>query len=133
MTKSIEQQTGWKRSHPNMLLMNSDLLEKINEYSYVMSDIDFVDYAHARGCMNGAFKKGSSLRSYIEDHHLSYKKFLSETFYLENGNVMPQCDKESLWHCVCLGRASLEDCWEVYSGICSSSKKSEAPKQLLLF
>lgn len=133
MTKSIYEQTGWKRSHPNMLLMHdSDLLEKITEYNYDMSNAPFVEYASLRGCMSWAFKAGSSLRKYIAKHCLSRSEFLSDTLYLENGEKMSQVDKENLWKCIHLSRAHFQDCWEVYSGT-GSIKKSEEPKQAVLF
>lgn len=52
--RSIEQQTGWRRPHPQMLLQNIDLLQKVTSFDYDLLDPDFVQYAHARGCMNGA-------------------------------------------------------------------------------
>ncbi len=134
MTKSVYEQTGWKRSHLNMLLMHdSALLEKITEYSYDISNTHFVEYADVRGCMNWAFKDGSTLRKYIAKHYLTHSEFISDTtLRLENGKQVPQNDKESLWQCIHLGRAHLQDCWEVFSGI-DSSKKPEGPKQTVLF
>ena len=56
MAKTIYEQTGWKRPYPKMILMhNTDLLEKITDYDYNMTNLDFVRYAFSRGCMNGAF------------------------------------------------------------------------------
>ena len=52
--QTITQQTGWKRPHPQMLLQDIDLLQKITSFDYDLLDPDFVEYAHARGCMNGA-------------------------------------------------------------------------------
>ncbi|GHS85570.1 hypothetical protein AGMMS49957_01900 [Synergistales bacterium] len=52
--KTIEQQTGWKRTYPKMLTQDIDLLLKVTEYDYDLSDHDFVFYAISRGYMNGA-------------------------------------------------------------------------------
>ena len=52
--RSIEQQTGWRRPHPQMILQDIDLLQKVTTFDYDLLDPDFVKYAHARGCMNGA-------------------------------------------------------------------------------
>jgi hypothetical protein len=46
--KIIYEQPGWKRPHSNMICQNIDVLLKVSEYNYDLTDSDFRDYARAR-------------------------------------------------------------------------------------
>lgn len=46
--RTIEQQTGWKRSHPEMICQDLDVLLRITELSYDLNDMNFVHYFEGR-------------------------------------------------------------------------------------
>ncbi len=72
---TIEEQTGWRRSNPLQILGDSDILQKVTSYSYDLLNLDFVKYAHQRGCMNGAGKPSPLDPDYVaNDFDLQYEQ-----------------------------------------------------------
>jgi hypothetical protein len=146
---SIKRQTGWERSRPEMLLQDVTLLLKVNSFDYDLTNPDFVEYAHKRGCMNGAgypekcdpdyentknrlkhdpllqaeylrfIDPGSNvgqLRKWLRNHGATKEEFLrsEDMKYTLSGHLISDDDRLVTWKCICIARAQLQDCWEIY-------------------
>ena len=116
--RSIEEQTGWRRSHPLMLTQDEDVLSAITEFSYAEIE-EFMLYALFRGALNGAGKRGSGWRKLVMEHSITFEAFMAGDLLRTHLNGTPTSDDErrSLWRCICYARAKLQDCWEVFCGI----------------
>lgn len=135
---SVTDQTGWRRPHPQTLLQDVDLLQKIEVYTYNLKDPEFVRYAHSRGCMNGAgvpgendpdyteytLKHGSvtgdagQLRRWVRDTWRTIPEFIASRDLRTaiNGHVYSEEERRQFATSIRIARGQLQDCWEIYQG-----------------
>jgi len=94
--KSIEQQTGWKRPHPFMILQEPALLVKITKFNYDLEDMQFVRYFESRtGIRITACECGwEEVKKHWANHNLDLKVDTAH------------------WSGT---RARIQDCWEIYN------------------
>jgi hypothetical protein len=110
----------WTRSGPYALCQEVDLLPMIDEYDYDLTDIAFLDYCRSRGVLHLAGAPSSRRWDYFADYSKSKNDYLAdENFWFAQefkGKRHRYTEKElnSSWEIVVLGRAKLQDCWELY-------------------
>jgi DNA polymerase III subunit epsilon len=110
----------WLRPMPQALLQDPDLLLLVTDYDYDLADPGFQEYCRSRGVFHVAGEEGSKRREFFRNHALTKDAFLSD----ESFRVAQPLDgkryeyttheMEVAWEIVCLGRAQLQDCWELY-------------------
>lgn len=137
--RSIEQQTGWRRSHPQMLLQDIELLQKVTSFDYDLMDPDFVRYAHARGCMNGAGVPGKcdpdcathsqpekpfngdvgQWRRWVREHWRTFEEFMAgdDLRFTMEGKELSDEHRRVTWKCIRIARGQLQDCWEIFRSL----------------
>ena len=110
----------WARPGESALCQENELLIMVDEYDYDLSDKTFQDYCSARGIALVTGKPGSRRWEYMADYTKTKHDYLTDPsfqFALEfNGKRYRYTNKEmeTCWKIVLLGRAKLQDCWELY-------------------
>ncbi len=113
-------QKPWRRRAPQSLCQEIDLLSLVSEYDYDLHDSRFQEYCASRGVLHVAGKHGSGYWEYFSDFTKSDTEFFSDEsrrFAQEVGGKRHRYsddDLKSLWRIVIIGRAKLQDCWEIY-------------------
>jgi hypothetical protein len=111
----------WKRPGENALCQDSDLLIIVHEYDYDLSDSGFQGYCLARGVLHVAGKMGSKRWRYFANHNKKKDEFLSDPYFQYAEEVNGKSYKyaademEADWKTILIGRASFQDCWELYA------------------
>jgi len=111
----------WTRPGENTLCQDADLLILVGEYDYDLSDGDFQKYCEARGILHVAGELGSRRWEFFSDHRKLRSEYLKDPysqFAQEfNGKQYQYTDREMEigWEIILLGRATLQDCWELYT------------------
>jgi hypothetical protein len=111
----------WKRIGPNALCQEPELLLMVNQYDYDLADKDFQKYCENRGILFIAGDFGSkrwhifmhwnkSKDDYLADPYFQYAEEVNGKKYKYNNHEM-----DVQWRIIKLGRAKLQDCWELYS------------------
>ena len=115
-------QKPWSRTSSVCLCQDVELLALVYEYDYDLSDSNFRRYCERRGVLYVAGVPDSRYWDYFFDHSKSSQDFISDErlrFAEEvDGKRHRFSDSEihGLWKIVLLGRAKLQDCWEMYVG-----------------
>ncbi len=111
----------WSRNFPKSLCQDGDLLKMVTEFDYDLSNIEFQKYCIDRGRLNFA-KQGSRRWEFYEKHYLTEEEYLNDGYfhYAEeyNGKKYKYTDEElrTGWRLIMLGRATIQDCWEIFQG-----------------
>ena len=122
--KTVKRKTiskPWVRSGKYALCQEIDLLIMVDEYDYDLSDKKFQDYCLARGVLHVSGKIGSKRWQYFLDHRKSKNDYLTDPYFQyaeEVDGKRHQYTNEEMeigWKIMMLGRAQLQDCWELYS------------------
>ncbi len=109
------------RLGPDALCQNIEYLLLVSEYDYDLSDSQFQDYCSARGTLHVAGVPGSTRWKYLADHTLAKDEYRSDPYFqfaqeFEGKRHKYSPDEvEVLWKVMLLGRATLQDCWELYT------------------
>jgi hypothetical protein len=110
----------WTRRTPECLTQDPELLARITEYSYDLDDRSFRKYCAARGVLHVAGQRGSLRWRYMSDTRRGRDRFLSASAFQyaqeHNGERYKYTDAEmaTAWRILQLGRAALEDAWDLY-------------------
>lgn len=106
------------RMGPDALCQNTDILKLVTEYDYDVSDLRFQDYCSSRGVTPGGVH-GSTRWKFFADHSLSKQDYLANPYFHfaqefqgTRHTYTPE-EMESQWNVIFLGRAALQDCWEL--------------------
>lgn len=111
----------WTRSGPHALCQDPEFLILVDEYDYKLSDAGFVQYCASRGVLHVAGEAGSVRWRFFRDHRKNQKQFMAEPFFRfaeEHGGKRYQYTAEEMethWKIILLGRAVLQDAWELYA------------------
>jgi hypothetical protein len=111
----------WTRSGPKALCMEPDLLLMVDEYDYDLANKDFQEYCLNRGILGFAGDIGSKRWSFFLDFCKSKAEYLNDPYFQfaqeMNGKRHKYTDNEMEggWKIIKLGRAKLQDCWELYA------------------
>lgn len=109
-----------------------EFLWMVTEYDYDLADPAFRQYCVDRGTACGA-ALGSRRWDFFERHDLSKHDYLVDP-YFQNANEhegkrhrYTKDEMESGWKVIQLGRAVLQDAWEIYRSTADSAPRSMTP------
>jgi hypothetical protein len=111
----------WDRPGDSSLCQESDLLTMVSEYDYDLSDEGFQAYCSARGILHVAGEPGSRRWEYLADFRKTKNAYLDDSYFQFAQEVdgkqyrYTDSEMETGWKIILLGRAKLQDCWELYS------------------
>jgi hypothetical protein len=98
-----------------------ELLSLVNEFDYDLEDEGFQAYCEERGVLHVAGEAGSRRWKCFSRHNWTKEKYLADPFFQSAESVggssheyTPE-EMETGWKIIMLGRAKLQDCWELYS------------------
>lgn len=108
------------RMGPKALCQNIAYLMLVSEYDYDLLDPLFQDYCSSRGTLHLAGVPGSTRWHYFVDSSLTKDDYLANPYFQfaqefegTRHKYTPE-EMEVLWKVIFLGRAVLQDCWELY-------------------
>ena len=110
----------WKRAHPQGLCQDSGLLLIISDYDYDLSDKEFQAYCLDRGTLHIAGESGSKRWDFFLDHSKTNSEFMNDRYFQHAERTegkeyrFTEPEMEAGWTTIRLGRATLQDCWELY-------------------
>lgn len=110
----------WKRSGEHALCEDPDLLVLATEYDYELQEEAFRQYCVARGRLHVAGEPGSRRWDYFVEHTRTKDEYLADPYFhfaaTSHGEPYRFTDGELEigWRIIRLGRATLQDCWELY-------------------
>lgn len=122
-SKKVKRKTirkPWARPGKSALCQEIDLLFMVDEYDYDLFDKTFQGYCSARGVLHVTGELGSRKWDYMADYTKTKSDFLVEPFFQFAQEVdgkryrYTSDEMETGWKIVRLGRAKLQDCWELY-------------------
>jgi len=108
------------RIGPNALCQDTDYRMMVTEYDYDLADSQFQDYCSSRGTLHVAGEPRSTRWQYFADFSLTKDDYLADRnfqFAQEFEGTRHKYsaeDMEVLWKIMLLGRATLQDCWELF-------------------
>jgi hypothetical protein len=111
----------WVRPGDAALCQEADLLIMVSEYDYDLSDKTFQAYCSARGILHVAGEPGSRRWTYLADYWKTQNSYLADSYFQLSEEVdgkrhrYTDEEMEIGWSILLLGRAALQDCWELYS------------------
>ena len=107
---SLEDQTGWKRTYPQMICQDPDLLSKVNVFTYNLNDAGFVKYFISR---RGVKIDGEE--PLLTDPKAEQRYLASDDIrYIGTGQPVPMEDRLVTLKVYRIMRGQLQDCWELY-------------------
>ena len=127
MTKTIEEQTGWKRPAPLAICQEVEILLKVYEYSFDIHDKKFLKYITQR--------TGRTFNDRNIDYYINWteKEVMErqDLTYIESKN--PRYSEKPLekecrvfqWKLIRMTRGSFQDCWELWQFGKNSTKKTK--------
>jgi hypothetical protein len=110
----------WSRNAFGGLCQESEFLLLVEDYDYALSDVEFQEYCKERGVLHVAGKAGSTRWTYYVEFSKTKDDYLDDDYFhfAEESAVGRHryTDKklDVHWEIIQLGRARLQDCWEVY-------------------
>ena len=111
----------WVRPGESALCQEVDLLIMVSAYDYDLSDKTFQAYCSARGILHVAGEPGSRRWKYVADFRKTKSAYLADPhfqFSEEVGGKQHRYTDEEMetgWKIMSLGRAMIQDCWELFS------------------
>jgi len=111
----------WARPSGSALCQEPDLLIMVNQYDYDLSDERFQAYCSERGILHVAGDPGSRRWKYLADFRRTKSAYLADPYFQFAQEVdgkqyrYTDAEMETGWKIMLLGRAMIQDCWELYS------------------
>lgn len=112
----------WKRLGDG-LCQAEELVALVSQYDYDLAEKAFQEYCARRGRLHVAGEPGSRRWDYFATHTLSRNDYLADPYshFAEppaqgERYRYSERERESGWQVILLGRAALQDCWELYRG-----------------
>lgn len=121
-------QKPWVRPGDCALCQEHELLTMVSEYDYDLSDKKFQVYCSERGILNVAGESGSRRWKYLADYRKTKSTYLADPYFQFSEEVDQERyrytgeEMETGWKIMLLGRAKLQDCWELHSRESSSQR-----------
>lgn len=113
----------WTRPHPQALCQDLEFLEVVREFDYCLDNDSFQAFCRTRGVLHIAGVKGGRLWQYMAEHGRTREEYLRESEFRVaqewHGTRRPysEAELESGWAILQLGRAKLQDCWELFKAL----------------
>ncbi len=110
----------WKRPGANALCQETDFLVMVDEYDYDFASTDFQEYCLGRGTLSVAGEVGSRRWDYFLDYSITKGDYLEDPLHQYAEEVdrkqhrYTAHEMENGWTIICIGRAKLQDCWELF-------------------
>jgi len=110
----------WKRPGENTLCQETEFLVVVNRYDYDLSDPKFQHYCEERGVLYVASEPKTRRWDFFHHHDKSKKEFQEDPYFqfaeAHEGRRYRYTDEEmeTHWRIILIGRAKLQDCWELY-------------------
>lgn len=135
---SIQDQTGWRRPHPEAVCQDHDVLLRITQYDYDLEAPGFHMYhRERRGLLRGTgLPLDERVISFYRDHHKTKEQYIKEVGVVGRwgeektvGLVKTEKQLETEWLLVLLARAKLQDSWELWTtNRCVQSHENQGGK-----
>ncbi|MCK5606449.1 hypothetical protein KAR91_31395 [Candidatus Pacearchaeota archaeon] len=116
MTKTIEEQTGWKRPAPLAICQEVEILLKVFEYSFDIYDKKFRKYITQR--TGRTFNDGNidyyinwTEKEVMERQDFTYIKSDDPRY---SGKPLEKECRIFHWKLIRMTRGSIQDCWELW-------------------
>lgn len=113
----------WKRPGKLARCQDFNLLKLVNEFDFDLADPEFQAFCDKRAVLHVAGDLGGKYWSYFADLSKRRSDFINDkefqTAVRLNGNAYRYTPDEmdALWNVVHLGRAQLQDLWEVFVSV----------------
>ena len=110
----------WSRPRPEALCQDTDLLLLVSEYDYDLSSPAFQAYCRSRGVLYVAGEPGTTRWEYSEQHGRTKAEYLDNPYFQYaqevngRGHKFTKDEMETQWRVICLARAQIQDCWELF-------------------
>ena len=112
----------WRRPYEKSLFQGDiELLTKVEDFDYDLPSEDFRQYCRGRGVLHVAGKPGSKRWDFFANHGSTKAEYLKDPYFQFaqeiNGHryQYTQEEMEIGWKIIQLGRAQLQDCWELFT------------------
>mgnify|MGYP001576582002 CR=1 FL=1 len=111
----------WVRPGDSALCQDTDLLLMVREYDYDLSEKAFQAYCSARGILHVAGEPASKRWKYVADFRKTKSTYLTDLYFQFSEEVngkrhrYTEKEMEAGWKIMLLGRAKIQDCWELFS------------------
>lgn len=114
--KTIEQQTGWKRPHPEMICQDHEVLLRVHDYSYDLGNEDFTRYFISRtGIQIGKEEKPELARWLLTSPKAERWLLESPDYKYLNGEMVPFGQEREIDIKISrILKGRLQDCWELF-------------------
>jgi len=125
----------WWRPHKESLCVEPEFLTGVDEFDYDLEHEGFQAFCESRARLSFAGVKGSTCWQFFSDFRRGKEEYLAEPefqFAQEWEGKRHQYSAEEMeagWKVITLGRARLQDCWEVYSGRSAVKRPPRPPKK----
>jgi hypothetical protein len=112
----------WVRPHKDGLCVEPDFLRAVQEFDYDLEDESFQAFCQSRARLSFAGIKGGRCWQFFSDFQRGKDQYLAEPefqFAQEwqgKHRRYSAAELEVGWKIIRLGRARLQDCWEIYLG-----------------
>jgi len=110
----------WARRGENTLCQDTDLLIMVDEYDYDLSSNEFQRYCSTRGVLHIAGDIGSKRWEFFSDYRKLKSEYLADSYFrfaeeMDGKRYKYTIEElETSWRIILLGRAKLQDCWELF-------------------
>ena len=103
-----------RRIAPQALQQDPGFLQHVTEFDYRVGDPAFQKYCRERGVFHVVPEEGSWRHRFFAKHSLGRGDFVTLCLMEEEAAYATQPDIETGWRIVQLGRAALQDAWELF-------------------
>jgi len=118
MVKSIFEQTGFIRKHPEQLIQDSVLVARITEYDFNLRDKDFLIYLSERGVIDFVEYPENEITDVdidvIQETHNDWLMEHPNFEVSEEGYRYTHKERVELVAAIILLKGSIQDAWELY-------------------
>lgn len=110
----------WTRLGPRALCQEPELLELVRDYDYDLADEPFRAYCASRGVLHFTGDVGGRRWAFFLHHRKTRDEYLQDPCFQSAQEWQEQRyrytaeEMETGWRAVALGRAMLQDCWELH-------------------
>ncbi len=89
----------------------------VSEFDYDLEASEFLEYCRNRGVLHVAGEPGSKRWRFFRDFGIGKESFLEDSHFQfsESGEAYTADEMKTQWEIVMIGRAKLQDCWELFS------------------
>ena len=107
----------WQRGTHPQLCQETDLLLMVSEYDYDLENLRYQDYCRGRGVLHVAGVPDSERWLVFRDPQIGEEEFLENPYFRfsQVGKEYTPEQMKTQWEIVRIGRAKLQDCWELYT------------------